>query len=64
MEPLPYSQMRWVRDNGFHLDNLRRSSEIKKAKDMKDNPLLLFQNEWNIRMCLENNEGLELEEVK
>ncbi len=64
LEPLPYSQMRWVRDNGFHLDNLRRSSEIKKAKDMKDNPLLLFQNEWNIRMCLENNEGLELEEVK
>ena len=64
LDPLPYSQMRWVKDNGFNLDNLRRSSEIKKAKDMRDNPLLLFQNEWNVRMCLENNEGLELEEVK
>jgi peptide chain release factor 3 len=56
--------MRWVKNNGFDLDSLRRSSEIKKAKDIKDNPLLLFQNEWNVRMCLENNEGLELEEVK
>lgn len=64
LDPLTYSQMRWVKDNGFNLDNLRRSSEIKKAKDMRDNPLLLFQNEWNVRMCLENNEGLELEEVK
>ena len=64
LDPLPYSQMRWVKNNGFNLDHLRRSSEIKKAKDMRDNPLLLFQNEWNIRMCLENNEGLELEEVK
>lgn len=64
LEPLPYTQMRWVKDNGFNLDDLRRSNEIKKAKDMKDNPLLLFQNEWNVRLCLENNKGLELEEVK
>ena len=64
LEPLPYTQMRWVKDNGFKLENLRRSNEIKKAKDMRDNPLLLFQNEWNVRLCLENNEGLELEEVK
>ena len=64
LEPLPYTQMRWVKDNGFKLDDMRRSNEIKKAKDMKNNPLLLFQNEWNIRLCLENNKGLELEEVK
>ncbi len=63
LEPLPYSQMRWVKNNGFDMDDLRRSSEIKKAKDMNDNPLILFQNEWNIRMTLENNKGLELLEV-
>ncbi len=63
LEPLGYSQMRWVKNNGFDMADLRRSSEIKKAKDMKDNPLILFQNEWNIRMTLENNKGLELLEV-
>ena len=63
LDPLPYSQMRWVKNNGFDLSSLRRSGEIKKAKDMKDNPLILFQNEWNIRMTLENNKGLELLEV-
>ena len=63
LEPLPYSQMRWVKNNGFDMADLRRSSEIKKAKDMNDNPLILFQNEWNIRMTLENNKGLELLEV-
>ena len=31
---------------------------------MKDNPLLLFANEWSIRLVLENNEGLELEEFR
>ena len=51
------------KNNGFDMDDLRRSSEIKKAKDMNDNPLILFQNEWNIRMTLENNKGLELMEV-
>ncbi len=64
LEPLPFTQMRWVKNNGFDLSELRRSGEIKKAKDMRDNPLILFQNEWNIRMTLENNKGLELEEVK
>ena len=31
---------------------------------MKDNPLLLFANEWSIRIVLENNEGLELTEFR
>ena len=63
LDPLPYSQMRWVKNNGFSLDDLRRSAEVRKARDMRNRPLLLFQNEWNVRICLENNKGLELEEI-
>ena len=35
---------------------------MKKIKDLKDRPLLLFVNDWSIRMVLERNEGLTLSE--
>ena len=35
-----------------------------QSKDSPGNPLLLFVNEWMIRMVLEDNEGLELLEFK
>jgi peptide chain release factor 3 len=46
------------------LTKLTRISDCKKVKDMRDNPLLLFANEWSIRLVLEHNEGLELTEFK
>ena len=64
LEPLPYNYIRWVKDPSTDLNKLKRISDCKKVKDMKDNPLLLFANEWSIRIVLENNEGLELEEFK
>ena len=64
LEPLGYNYIRWVKDPEFDLNSLHYAGDIKKVKDMKGNPLLLFQNEWNIRMLLENNKGLELEEFK
>ena len=64
LEPLPYNYIRWVKDTTTDLNKLRRISDCKKVKDMKDNPLLLFANEWSIRLMLENNEGLELEEFR
>ncbi len=64
LEPLPYNYIRWIKNPEFDLNKLKRANDIKKVKDMKDNPLLLFVNEWNIRICLENNEGLELEEFR
>jgi peptide chain release factor 3 len=62
LEPLPYNYIRWVKDKTVDLNSLKRVSDCKKVKDMRDNPLLLFANEWSIRLMLENNEGLELEE--
>ena len=64
LEPLPYNYIRWVKDPTTDLNKLKRVTDCKKVKDMKDNPLLLFANEWSIRLVLENNEGLELEEFR
>ena len=44
------------------VDKISGTSDMKKVKDLKGNPLLLFAHEWSIRMTLERNEGLELEE--
>ena len=38
------------------------TSDMKKVKDMKGNPLLLFVNSWSVGMTLDRNPGLELEE--
>ena len=44
------------------LDKIKGTSDMKKIKDLKDRPLLLFVNDWSIRMVLDRNEGLELSE--
>ncbi len=62
LEPLPYNYIRWVKDRTTDLNKINRISDCKRVKDMRDNPLLLFANEWSIRLLLEHNEGLELEE--
>ena len=64
LEPLPYGYVRWVKDTACDLNSLKRLSDCKKVKDMKGNPLLLFANEWSIRIIQEHNEGLELEEFR
>jgi peptide chain release factor 3 len=35
---------------------------MKKVKDMKDRPLLLWANEWSIKMTQDRNKDLILEE--
>ena len=64
LETLPYGYIRWVKDVTTDLNSLKRLNDVKKVKDMKGNPLLLFNNEWIINMVLDNNEGLELEEFR
>ena len=36
--------------------------DMKKIKDLKGNPLLLFINAWSVGMTLDRNEGLILSE--
>ena len=61
LEPLPYGYIRWI-ENPLEVDvtKIIGTSDMKRVKDLKDNPLLLFINEWSIRMTLERNENLKL----
>ena len=63
MDNLPYEHIRWI-DNKDEIDvaKLSGTSDMKKVKDMKGNPLLLFINEWSIGMTKERNKDLVLSE--
>jgi peptide chain release factor 3 len=62
LEPLPYEHIRWIENEDINLDKLVGTSDMKKIKDLKDRPLLLFVNSWSVRMTQERNEGLILSE--
>lgn len=62
LETLPYEYIRWIENKDIDLDRLSGTSDMKKIKDLKDRPLLLFVNSWSIRMTQERNEGLILSE--
>lgn len=62
MENLPYEYIRWISNEGVDVDAIVGTSDMKKVTDLKGRPLLLWVNEWSIRMTQERNEGLELAE--
>jgi len=62
METLPYEHIRWVVSEGTDVAALSVTSDTKRIKDMKDNPLLLFTHAWSIKTVLERNKGLQLSE--
>lgn len=62
LEPLPYEHIRWVENKEIDIAKLTGTSDMKKVKDMKGSPLLLFINQWSIGMTLDRNEGLILSE--
>ncbi len=63
LENLPYEHIRWI-ENKDEVDvaGLTGTSDMKKVKDMRGNPLLLFVNPWSIGMTLDRNKGLVLAE--
>lgn len=62
LESLPYEHIRWIMNKDLDLDHINGTSDMKKIKDLKDNPLLLFVNAWSVGMTLDRNKGLELSE--
>ncbi len=63
MEKLPYEFIRWIENKDeIDLDKLVGTSDMRKIKDLKGNPLLLFINQWSIGMTLDRNKTLQLSE--
>ena len=63
LEPLPYEHIRWIANkDAVDVAKIVGTSDMKKVKDMRGNPLLLFINAWSVGMTLDRNDGLELSE--
>lgn len=63
LEPLPYEHIRWIENKDeVDLTKIVGTSDMKKVKDMKGNPLLLFVNPWSVGMVLDRNKDLVLAE--
>jgi len=63
LDTLPYEHIRWI-DNKEEIDvsKIVGTSDMKKVKDLKGNPLLIFSNSWSVGMVLDRNKGLKLSE--
>ncbi len=62
LEQLPYEHIRWIESKDIDVNKITGTSDMKKIKDLKDNPLLLFINPWSVNMVLDRNPGLVLSE--
>ncbi len=62
LENLPYEHIRWIKNKNIDLDRIVGTSDMKKIKDLKENPLLLFVNAWSVGMTLDRNKELILSE--
>ena len=62
LEMLPYEHIRWIENKEMDLGKIVGTSDMKKVKDLKGNPLLLFVNSWSIGMTVDRNDGLVLTE--
>ncbi len=63
LDKLPYEYIRWI-ENKDETDPaaIQGTSDMKRIRDLKGNPLLLFVNSWSVGMVLERNPGLKLSE--
>lgn len=63
LDQLPYEHIRWI-ENADEVDvnMISGTSDMKKIKDLKGNPLLLFINSWSVGMVQDRNPKLVLSE--
>ena len=63
LETLPYEHIRWIENwEEVDLDHIIGTSDMKKVKDLKGRPLLLFIHAWSVGMTLDRNKDLVLTE--
>jgi peptide chain release factor 3 len=63
MDNMPFRFVRWVEKTPQPVDKLKLTSTSGRAKDGDGRDVLLFENEWSIRLASENNAGLALAET-
>ena len=65
LDPLPYEHIRWVvNPEECPVDKIVGTSDMKRIKDLKDNPLLIFVNAWSVGMVQDRNKNLKLAEFR
>jgi len=60
---LAFRYVRWILNEDLDPKKIKLSSSCRLARDSKDRPVILFENEWSIRWALENNKGIELTDI-
>ena len=63
LERLPWQYVRWLEDPDVDVSQLQLTSTSARARDSEGNNVLLFENEWSIRLAQERNKGLALREL-
>ena len=63
MDTLSYRYVRWVMEAQKPVEALSLTSSTSRASDSHGNPVLLFENEWSIRLVEEKNPGLVLSDI-
>ncbi|MDD6143212.1 MAG: peptide chain release factor 3 [bacterium] len=63
MDRLPFRFVRWVTSSPKPVEELKLTSTSGRGFDSEEREVLLFENEWSIRLAEENNKGLELAET-
>ena len=63
LETLPYEHIRWIENwEDLNLDKIVGTSDMKKVKDLKGRPLLLWIHPWSVGMTQDRNKDLILTE--
>ncbi len=64
VEHTAYKHIRWIENKDINVANLKLTSDTIFVRDLEGDPVLVFQNEWSVRMVTERNNGIELSEIK
>ena len=63
MDMMPHEHIRWIANKeDVDVAKIVGTSDMKRIKDLKGNPLLLFIHSWAVNTVLDKNKGLELSE--
>ena len=60
---LPYNLIRWIEKCDIPIDKLNLTSDTKKATDLKNRNILIFQNAWGIQWAIDKNPSIILSDI-